>query len=229
MGDPVACLSEPMDGVDGDLALSRWVWRQGRAFDVRCNALLFAQGNPCDELFWVERGWVKLVRTEGTGTDIIIGFRQAGALLGAWASMAHTVHPLSARARTAVRVWRLSVSALHDALDSDPRLRRAVLRRVGLEALEQIARCGALGCLGAREHLERVLVGFVSDRAVASITGSVRVPLTTGEIAGLLGIDLSHACRLLRAMKHEGLIEISRGWIVIPDPSRLDQRHRSQG
>jgi CRP-like cAMP-binding protein len=229
MGDPVACFSEPSEPVEGDYLLSRWVWRHGRAFDVRCNALLFAQGNPCDELFWVERGWVKLVRTEGTGTDIIIGFRQAGALLGAWASMAHSVHPLSARARTAARLWRLSASDLYDALDTDSHLRHAVLRRVGLEGVEQIARCGALGCLGAREHLERLLVGFTGDGAVASITGAVRVPLTTGEIAGLLGIDLSHACRLLRAMKHEGLIEISRGWIVIPDPSRLDQRQRSQG
>ena len=50
---------------------------------------------------------------------------------------------------------------------------------------------------------------------------SVRVPLTTGDVAGLLGIDLSHACRVLRAMKRDGLVEVSRGWIVLPDVSRL--------
>jgi len=239
MGNPVACVTEQRlsrgrmeDGVggEGDDTLSRWVWAHGRALDLGCDALLFAQGHPCDELFWIERGWVKLVRTEGTGTDIILGFRQAGALLGAGASMAHAVHPLTARARTAARVWRLRADAVLDALDEDSHLRRAVLRRVGIEALEQIARCGALGCLDAREHLERLLAGFVRDRSGAhgsngaSVSGPTRVPLTTGEIAGLLGIDLSHACRLLRAMKREGLVEVSRGWIVIPDASRLDER-----
>jgi CRP/FNR family cyclic AMP-dependent transcriptional regulator len=206
VGDVVTCLCE-------------WARTHGHALDVRNDVLLFAQGHPCDELFWIERGCVKLLRTEGTGTDVIVGFRQTGTLLGAGASLAATVHPLTARTRTAARVWRLATTTVLDAIDSDSQLRRAVLRSVGMEALDQVARCGALGCLDANEHLKRLLASFIPD---SSADDCVRVPLTTAEIAGLLGIDLSHACRLLRAMRRDGLVEISRGRIVIADPSRLD-------
>jgi CRP/FNR family transcriptional regulator len=219
-------------GDERDEPLRRWVCAHGRALDLDCDAVLFAQGEPSDALFFVERGWVKLVRTEGTGTDIIIGFSRAGALLGAGASIADAVHPLSARARTAARVWRLRADAVRDALDTDPILRRAVLRRVALEALEQIARCGALGCLDAREHLERLLASYAADHLAGDASvppASLRVPLTTGEIAGLLGIDLSHACRVLRAMKRDGLVEVSRGWIVLPGASPLLARRASPG
>jgi DNA-binding IclR family transcriptional regulator len=54
----------------------------------------------------------------------------------------------------------------------------------------------------------------------------VRLPLSTGDIAGLVGIDHSHASRLLRTMRHEGLIDVSRGWIIVPNPALLNRDTR---
>jgi CRP-like cAMP-binding protein len=215
---------EAQTGDEPVSVLARWIRRCGVARELRADVTLFEQGHACRDLYWIERGWVTLLRSEGTGSDIIIGFRTEGALLGAGALIPHAVHPLTACTRTPVRVWSIAPDALNDALDSDPTLRRAVFECIAVEASEQAARCGALGCLDAREHLERLLMQFVTRRAGI---GPARIPLTTGEIAGLLGIDLSHACRLLRTMRREGLIEVSRGWIVIPDPSRLDTRRAS--
>lgn len=203
--------------------LARWIRRRGVARDLRADVTLFEQGHACRDLYWIERGWVTLLRSEGTGSDVIIGFRSEGALLGAGALIPHAVHPLTGCTRTPARVWSIAPDALNDALDGDPTLRRAVFECIAIEAAEQAARCGALGCLDAREHLERLLLQFVTHRTGI---GPARIPLTTGEIAGLLGIDLSHACRLLRTMRREGLIEVTRGWIVVPDPSRFDRpRH----
>jgi CRP-like cAMP-binding protein len=212
------------EGDEQALVLARWARQHGVARDLQCDATLFAQGHACRELYWLERGWVTLLRSEGTGADIIIGFRGSGTLLGAGALMAHAAHANTAMTRTAVRAWYLHPDTLDAALGTDARLRRAVFTGIILEASEHAARCGALGCLDARQHLERLLLHYVARHTGA---GPSRVPLTTGEIAGLLGIDLSHACRLLRAMKRQGLIEISRGWIVVPDPTRFDTRRAS--
>jgi hypothetical protein len=83
---------------------------------------------------------------------------------------------------------------------------------------------GALGCLDAREHLERLLIEFASR---CGADGPARIPLATTEIAGLLGIDLSHACRVLRGMKEEGLIAIERGRITVPNLARFHARRAS--
>lgn len=198
--------------------LARWVRGHGAARDLGAEVMLFAQGHPCREVFWIERGWVTLLRSEGTGTDIIIGFRGEGTLLGTDALVPRAVHPLTASTRTPATVWAMAPDVLNRALDTDPTLRRAVFAGIALEASEQAARCGALGCLDARAHLERLLLECVAHRTGL---GPARVPLSTGEIAGFLGIDLSHALRLLRAMRREGLIEVRRGWIVITDPRRL--------
>jgi len=207
------------DGPEPVGVLARWITRHGAPRDLRAEVTLFSQGHVCRDIFWIERGWVTLLRSEGTGSDIIIGFRSEGTLLGAAGLMPNAMHPLTALTRTPARIWGIAPDVVNAALDGDPTLRRAVFECMTGEVAEQVARCGALGCLDARQHLERLLVRFVTRRA--SI-GPARIPLTTSEIAGLLGIDLSHACRLLRSLRREGLIEVSRGWIVIPDPSRFD-------
>jgi CRP-like cAMP-binding protein len=217
-----APLKDMIEKEEGEY-VSNWVASHGTVLELRPEAKLFTQGSPCRELFWIERGWIKLVRTEGTGNDIIVGFCQSGSLLGAGAWIAECVHPLTASTRTSARVWRLGTHVLDHAFE-DRRLRRAILRRIGMEAVGHAVRCGALGCLGAGEHLERLLAAFATN---ARQTGPARVPLTTDEIAGVLGIDRSHARRLVRSMTHRGLIKRSRGWIIITDVARLAQRRAS--
>ncbi len=201
-----------------------WVRRHGVARDLRGDAVVFVQGHPCRDLCWLERGWVTLLRNEGTGTEVVVGFRGEGTLLGTCALTSHAVYPLTAKAKTSVRVWSVPPAALDDALSRESHLRRAVFASIAAEAAAQAACCGALGCLDAREHLERLLIHFATR---CRSDGPARIPLTTAEIAGSLAIDLSHACRLLRAMKREGLIEIVRGWIVIPDIARFKARRAS--
>jgi CRP-like cAMP-binding protein len=213
------------DGTDeAGAMLAGWVRRHGIARDLRRNAMVFVQGHPCRELCWLEGGWVTLLRSEGTGTELIVGFRGQGTLLGTGALTSDAVYPLTARARTSVRVWWVPPAALDDALSRESGVRRMVFGSIAAEAAEQAARCGALGCLDAREHLERLLIEFASR---CGTDGPTRIPLATTEIAGLLGIDMSHACRLLRGMKQEGLIEITRGWITVPDLARFSARRAS--
>jgi CRP-like cAMP-binding protein len=211
-------------GDEAGATLAGWVRGHGIARDVRRNAMVFLQGHPCRELCWLERGWVTLLRTEDTGTEVIVGFRGHGTLLGTGALTSDAVYPLTAKAKTSVRVWSVPPAVLDDALSRESGLRRTVFGSIAAEAAEQAARCGALGCLDAREHLERLLIEFASR---CGADGPARIPLATTEIAGLLGIDLSHACRLLRGMKQEGLIEIERGWITVPNLARFYPRRAS--
>ena len=62
--------------------LAQWMTRHGASCHLRAGATLFGQGHPCHDLYWLESGTVVLRRSEGTSTDVIVGFRGEGTLIG---------------------------------------------------------------------------------------------------------------------------------------------------
>jgi CRP-like cAMP-binding protein len=205
---------EGQQNVDAFLA---WIERHGDLCRVPANTRLFGQGTACEQVFFVDDGWVRLLRTEGTGADIILGFRRRGALLGADAIASRMPHAMSAVTRTAATLRVVASDLLQEAVQQDEDVRQAFVQWLGMEAVRHIERCGALGCFDARGHLEHLLI----DALAYSRGTPPRVPLSASELAGLIGIDVSHVWRLLRVLKQEGAIDLARGWVIVPDHSRL--------
>lgn len=205
---------EGRDNVDVFLS---WIERMGDLCRVPANTRLFAQDSACEQVFFIEDGWIRLLRTEGTGADIILGFRRRGALLGADAIASRMPHPMTAVTRTASTLRVVAAETLQAAVDQDADVRQAFLQWLGMETVRHVERCGALGCFDARGHLEHLLV----DALAYSRGTPPRVPLSASELAGLIGIDVSHVWRLLRMLKQEGAIDLVRGWVIVPDSSRL--------
>jgi CRP-like cAMP-binding protein len=206
-----------LEGRENGDAFAAWIERHGDLCRVPANTRLFAQGTACEQVFFVDDGWIRLLRTEGTGADIILGFRRRGALLGADAIAARMPHIMTAVTRTAATLRVVAAATLQEAVQEDADVRAAFVQCVGMETVRLAERCGALGCFDARGHLEHLLID-----ALAYATGTPpRVPLSASELAGLIGIDVSHVWRLLRLLKQEGAIDLVRGWVIVPDSSRL--------
>jgi CRP/FNR family transcriptional regulator, nitrogen oxide reductase regulator len=205
------------DGPAGEGLLARWIQRVGALHRAPAGTTLCAQGTMCQQIYCVEEGWLTLLRTEGTGVDVIVGLRQAGAVVAAGGALARLPHPMTVVTRTSVRLRIVPVTMLEQALRDDHAIRRALVEELARDTIAHVARCGALGCLGAREHLERLLWEF----AAATSGDAARIPLSIGEVAGILGVDTSHASRLLRALKREGIVDTTRGWIIVRDAQRL--------
>src|ERR1051326_117380 len=69
--------------------------------------LLFAQGSPSYDVFYVERGLVKLIHQSEDGKESIIGLWSKGSLLGAASAIVHEPHPI-----TAITVTRCSLKRI---------------------------------------------------------------------------------------------------------------------
>jgi CRP-like cAMP-binding protein len=201
-----------------DGQLTAWITRVGVPYHAPKGVTLFGQGASCQQVFYLEEGWVTLLRTEGTGIDMIVAVCRPGAILSAGAAFSQTVHPTTAITRTPARLRTVPVAALERAVHEDARIGRELLATLARETVTQIARCGALGCLGARARFERLLCELAS-----ASTPPVRLPLRPSELAGVLGIDISHARRLVRKLRDEGVIDTSLGWIIVRDVKRLRQ------
>jgi len=194
-----------------------WCRRVGLVQTAAADTTLFQQGTACQQIGYLEEGWITLLRTEGTGVDVIVGLRQAGALIGGAAAFSNLPHPMTVVARSTVRLWTVALPLVEQALREDQAIRHALLRDLARETIAHAERCGALGCLDARTHLERIL----AELSALSPVRPARIPVGVTELAGLLGVDASHVRRLVRRLEQEGLIENRRGRITVPDPHRL--------
>ncbi|MCA1616908.1 MAG: Crp/Fnr family transcriptional regulator, partial [Acidobacteria bacterium] len=68
---------------------------------------LFQQGAPAREVYFIERGVIKLVYLNQDGKSGIIGLRSSGWPLGACAAILQEIHPITAVTLTPCRLYRL--------------------------------------------------------------------------------------------------------------------------
>ncbi len=104
---------------------------------------LFFEGDTRDRIYIVESGWVKLYRTLIDGQRQVVGFANAGSVLGLESDLQHSN---SCEAITSVVVRPIPASRINDIYRSDPALAEQVLRQIGRQlgaAQAQLATIGA--------------------------------------------------------------------------------------
>jgi CRP/FNR family transcriptional regulator, cyclic AMP receptor protein len=197
--------------------VAEWISATSPCYLLPAGTSLFTQGALSHHAFFLDDGWVTLLRTESTGTRVILDLRGPGALVGLAAALADRGHATTAIARTPVHVRPVGGTALRQAAASDIHLTQDLIERLSLESEAYAERCGAVGGLDARAHLLFVLRKFAPGPEHARI----RIPLSIRELAGILAIDDSYARRLIRELESQGLLARVNGWIELTDPERL--------
>ena len=186
-------------------------------------AVLMQQGGEPGDVFYVEEGLAKLVRTGSDGREQILGLRGAGWFLGAALVLVLRVHPASAVAVTPCRLRRLTRQAFLDLMVKHEALSWHVHQMHSREVLSQFQQMADLGTATSRQRLERILRRLTGAVSPSRNDDEVRLslPLKRWELASLIAITPEHLSRLLRQLRNDGLIRINKGYIVIPDVRRL--------
>ncbi len=185
--------------------------------------VLVPQGGEPGDIFFVEDGLVKLVRMDGNGREQILGLRGPGWILGAAFILVGRAHPASVVAVTPCTLRRLSRDSFLELMAVQPTLSWHVHRMHSSEVLSQFHHMANLGVKSARQRLERVLRRFVAVTNRNGGSKDVRLlsPLKRWELASLIAVTPEHLSRLLRQLRDDGVIQVHKGWIVIPDMRRL--------
>jgi CRP/FNR family transcriptional regulator len=184
---------------------------------------LFQQGSVAQEVYFIERGLVKLNRVEQDGQQIIVGLRSAGWMMGAAAVILQKTNPVSATTLTRCQLRRLPADVFLHLLKTDVQFSWHIQRSQSREAYEQVGRIGQLTCFSARHRLEQLLWQLSAALDVDDKDKQVRldVPLKQWEIAQLIGVTPEHLCRMLKQMEDEGVLLRKKGWIVVYEPQNL--------
>lgn len=206
----------PPDGTSG----AEWLTLFSGAQDYPPDVKLFRAGQVPDDVFFIERGIVKLQCVDPRGGEQIVGLRGAGWLLGASLALLGQRAPASCVTVSRCDLRRVAAVTYLDLLAKRSDLSMHVHRMQAREILHSVRHIAEIGLQSARHRLEHVL-RHLAGPADAQAPARVELPLKRCDIAALIAISAEHLSRILKQMRDEGIIEVRRGWIIIPDVKRL--------
>jgi CRP/FNR family transcriptional regulator len=184
---------------------------------------LYRQGAAADEVLFVERGLVKLTRSEPDGQEFIADLRFAGSLLGGATVIARARHPLSAVTLVRSHLRRVEAKVFCRLLQTDISFSWHVHQLTCHEISHHISRITQLGCLSARQRLEQLFSQLIAagDAEGRRRNVLVRVPFKHWEVAQFIAVTPAYLSRLLNQLELEGVVRRDRKAFAIPDPQRL--------
>jgi len=202
--------------------------RQMRSRRFRNDETIFHQDDPGDGLHVVVAGAVKIVLPSAEdGEPAIMATLTPGDFFGALALLDGDPRSATAVALGRTETLVLRRDAFLELVDSDQSLRLALLASLSREIRSITAHVQDLHFLDLPGRLAKRILREAADEQPGP-DGSVRLPwpYTQSELAGMIGGSRQSVNRLLADLVNEGLIELQRDALVIPDPVALERSIR---
>jgi CRP-like cAMP-binding protein len=224
-------LGEVEDPHATEESLARAGGRMGTPHSYPAGVELFAQETRVADVFWLADGLVKLVRADEHGRERILGLRFPNHFIGAALIIVGHPSPITAVTVTRCRLARMAAGEFLDLLQRHRELSLEVQRMLSREVYGQFERLADLSD-ASRTRVLRFLKNLAS--VTPPVNGQVRLtlPIKRCELAQFLGITPEHLSRLLRQLALDGVIEVHKRWIVVPNVTRLgvgEERHDLDG
>jgi len=184
---------------------------------------LFLQGNPPQEVFYIERGLVKLIRLSESGQELAIGLQSEGSLLGASSVIVQEPYPFAAITVTNCSLSRIPADIFLRLAKTDEQFCWYLHEVHSHEVHRNVSQLAALKYLTARQRFERLLLQFISSipPQEKQTPMKIHLPLKHWEIAQLIGIRPEHLSRIIQQIKREGILHKKDGCMIISDVRKL--------
>ena len=190
-------------------------------------AVVFRQGDPCDRIWIVHQGRIKIVRHEEDGREVILEIIPPGEVFGGGAIFLPE-QPATAQAITQAEVISFSSQVYTQFLQDHPLVALKLIRMLGLRLHSSIEMTSLTG-----ERVERRLAHILLK--LGARTGRpdpdgtlITISLSRQDLADMCGTTLETAIRVISRFRAEGLIKTRRGgYLVILDLQRLQQRAKA--
>lgn len=191
----------------------------------RRGEIVFHEGDPGDTLHLIRRGRVAVRITTPLGDTATLRILAPGGWFGELSVLAPAPRSATITALEAVETLTLTGDQLSALRHRHPEIDTALL----LALVDEVRRLSSALVdalyVPAPARLVRVLValGEVYPRAE---DGSVTVPLTQDDLAGLCGTTRPTVNQELGRLAERGLIDVARGRVVLRDLTALERRSR---
>lgn len=195
--------------------------RAGRIRTLAKGETLFAAGEAAQACATLISGALKVSHTRADGTERILALIHPAGFAG------ELFQPFAQHDVVALGEARLCVFAgshFDAALERYPALARALLRRTQEDLYATRALLAMTGNGSADARVAAALTAFAqaASDSPCHLAGQFDLPLSRGEIAGMLGLTIETISRSLTRLERDGLIRrVGARGIELLDPARL--------
>jgi CRP/FNR family cyclic AMP-dependent transcriptional regulator len=204
----------------------------GRERTFQPGDVLMTQGSPSDAIALLLTGAVRVAAVTPEGAEVTLSLRAAGDVLGTLGAL---TDPPAPRAATIValvtsRARLIATGAFLQVLHDRPAIAVALLSDVAHEWREASERHLQFSAYPAEQRLARLLVELVrADGDEHAGAGTIDLPLSQTDLAGMIGTSRDSAVRLLGRFRDEGLVTTGRRSVRIVDLPGLRARAHPAG
>jgi CRP-like cAMP-binding protein len=157
--------------------------------------------------------------------NVLDAARTAGWLLGAVPAMTTGRYEANLTALTACTLCPVPVAIFLELLGT-LEVSTWVNEMLAADLLAEARRRAAIARRGTRAMVEALLVELMSVAGRKSTTGGLKlaIPLTSVDVASLVGVSREHGSRVISELVAEGYVTRDKGWFVAPPGSPLLHR-----
>jgi CRP/FNR family transcriptional regulator len=191
--------------------------------------IVFCEGTACRELLIVKQGSVKLLKTAANGRHQLLSIERAGNSLSENAVFDGDCYPATAETVTETALLRLEAEHFRKICRQHPEVALKVIKALGHRLRRMTTLVEELSFSTVRGRLVSYLVHLAQESGRATNLGvELELAENNEELAARLGTVRELVSRNLGRLHNEGLIQMSRRKVRIPD-LRVLQREAGSG
>jgi len=215
----------------GDLSEKqiRYLAERASARDYEPKELIFSEGDPCQGLFIIAAGRVRIFKSSASGREQVLGFETAGHSLAELPVFDGGPYPASAEAVTASRLLFIRKQDFHALCQEEPEVALKVLRVVGRRLRHLVGIVEELSFTTVRQRLAGLLLRFAEQYGKATPRGvEFTIEMSNQELAAYLGTVRELVSRNLSRLQAGGIIQLEGKKVLVPDVKALEAEAQSE-
>jgi CRP/FNR family cyclic AMP-dependent transcriptional regulator len=184
--------------------------------------LIFSEGDPCEGLYVVESGAVRIFKTSASGREQVLAVEGPGGIVAELPVFDGGPYPASGSSVRDSSLLFISKRDFRTICLENPEVSLKVLKSVGRRLRILVGLIEELSFTTVRHRLGSLLVRLAREASPAGSAASFTLP-TNNELASQIGTVRELVSRNLSRFQADGLIRMDGKDVVVPDVAALER------
>lgn len=195
---------------------------EGRHFDVyKRKQRIYNEGNHPIRLYYMQKGKVKIYKTNEEGKELIVHIAGEGEFFGYTALLENSVYKENAEALEESEIVGLPKSEVEELLNANPEVSRKFIKLLASDVVEKEEQLIRIAYNSLRRKVADALLTVY--KKYKDVTEGCLINLNRDNLAAVAGTATESLIRTLTDFKTEKLIDIIDGKIKILNLGKLER------
>jgi CRP-like cAMP-binding protein len=193
----------------------------GRARTFARNEILYSQGQPAQNLIFLQSGYVKHTQLSASGNEVLLWMSGSGDAVNMQTESTSCAHSCSTRAMEQCHALAWDYTRLQGLLVRYPQISKNIRRILAGRLQELEERFREVATEKVAKRLALLLLRLLKQVGQPS-KGGTQIFLNRLELSQMTGTTLFTISRILSKWAEQGFVEPRREAVLVTDPKRLE-------